>query len=230
MNVEVVVPFTLGMLFYHGAISGSAERTTKVVSILAMVFMYHRAFVKKNCIEGFIAVLPTKNKTFFGSMFMLIGLLMTIESLIMFMVSKFLPEMLVCAFERAGGIFVSLGLFFLFSSVWVLSMIPDIATCIFIDQGIYAYVRHPYYLSLILLFVGCCFIMMDLVTVCVAYYILKDKFLDLICAEETFITRRHKSYQSYRQRVYSGVPFVWMQKEKDTFYSDSESEEVSVKD
>lgn len=209
MNSEVVIIFTFGMLFYHGAVSESSGRTTRVLSVLSVVFVYHKLFTRSLDIRSFIEEIPRKNKAVFGSVFLFIGLLVSLETLIMAMVSRFLPSTFVTVLERAGGVCVTLGLLLLFSSIWILSMTPDINSCLFIDQGVYAYLRHPYYLSIMLLFIGCSLTLLNTVSIGIAYYILKDRVVELIRSEEAFIEQQHKSYSNYKRRVYSGFPFIW---------------------
>ncbi|OAG31200.1 hypothetical protein NEDG_01613 [Nematocida displodere] len=204
MNRDTIIVFASGMLFYHGVISTSNERILKVVAIMSLVVTYHKVMCNKWMSE-FLEALSTRNRSMFGGLFVFVGLLLLLETMIMIMVYDMLPAALMAFIERFGGGLVVISLFLIFSSLWTLS-ISQIEECIFIDQGVYAYIRHPYYLGLILLFAGCCLLMGTVFSALIAFYVLKERVREFIVGEEEFLTAKHKSYRRYMERVASGLP------------------------
>lgn len=213
MDTEVVVAFALGMMFHHGIVSRKEERVARVLGVLAVVHAYQKA-LRAERIKAFIRSIPAENNPMFGSVFLCLGVLMCVETLIMSAVSDFVPKGYVAFLERLGGACIAVGVGLVFSSVWMLSQ-RDISECTFIEQGVYMYVRHPYYLGVMLLFWGCAFTLTDVVTVGIAHYVLQERVAELVRAEEEFITHKNKRYAGYRQRVWSGIPVRLQHKEGD---------------
>ncbi|KAH9386973.1 uncharacterized protein NEMAJ01_1869 [Nematocida major] len=203
MHGETIQVFALGMIFYHGALSGSSEKASKVASVISLVMFMHKACCNMH-MKKFIESIPFSTSAMNGS-FLVIGVLTVIESVIVHLLRRFLPGVLFYGLERVGGLFIFLSLVLIFSSLWILSK-NDIKMCVYIDQGIYAYIRHPYYLGLGFLYVGICLSMGNVLSIIIAAVTLSEKVLDVIKNEEMLLIERHKSYAKYRERVPSGIP------------------------
>lgn len=204
MDTESIILFALGMVFYHGVISTEDEKLLKMASVVSLVLFFHKMCCNVNMRE-FIQRLPSQKRNILSGLFLFVGILTAIESLIIYGIGRFIPSMIIYVLERVGGIFILISLILLFSSLWILGN-EDILLCGFIDRGIYAYVRHPYYLGLVLLFVGICLSMGNIFSIIIAGIVLKDKVGEFISDEETILMQRHKNYMKYKQRVVSGVP------------------------
>lgn len=219
MESETILVFALGMIFYHGVISAAGEKTIKIASVVALVLFFHKATSNMHMRE-FLERLPASTGAVMHGGFLFIGALTVLESFIAYLVKPFLSAALVSVLEKIGGVFTLLALLLIFSSLWILSR-NDIRLCVFIDHGIYAYIRHPYYLGLAFLYVGICLTLGNICSIIIAIITLKNKIADFIRDEETILIDRHRSYMKYRERVPSGVPvdLVHAQKSVDSFSS-----------
>ncbi|EHY65011.1 hypothetical protein NEAUS04_1852 [Nematocida ausubeli] len=206
MNRETIVVFALGMIFYHGVYSAANEKGLKIASVCALILFFHKAVFNIHMQELLRKMANSKGPALSGAL-LFIFTLAIIESVIMYMIHPFLPGTLVYLLERLGGVIILASLLFIFSSIWILSK-NDIAECVYIDQGIYAYIRHPYYLGLFLLYVGICLTLGNICSIVVSLFALKDRVIEYINEEEALLIEKHKSYTKYRERVYSGMPNI----------------------
>ncbi|EIJ87777.1 protein-S-isoprenylcysteine O-methyltransferase [Nematocida parisii] len=214
MNKETVLVFALGMIFYHGICSSTKEKGKKVASILALVLFFHKAVFNMH-IREFLHKIGNSKSASLSGVVLFVCILAVMESIIMYAVQGFFPGTMIYIIERMGGCVVLISLLFIFSSLWILSK-NDITECIFIDQGVYAYIRHPYYLGLFLLYMGICFMLVSVCSVIIAIFILKDRVIEYILEEESLLIEKHKSYIKYKERVYSGIPTRILSKIKST--------------
>ncbi|KAI5192952.1 hypothetical protein NEMIN01_2312 [Nematocida minor] len=212
MDTETIIVFALGMIFYHGVVSAPDEKFFKIASIISLVLFFHKVSCSMHMYE-FLQKLPSQKRTILSGVFLFIGILAAIESVVVYMINSFIPQTLIYTLERVGGCFILVSLVLIFSSLWILNR-NDIRLCVFIDQGIYAYIRHPYYLGLSFLFVGICLSMGNICSIIIAAIVLKDKVTEFIVDEEDVLVQKHKSYMKYRERVPSGMPIGLLKKIK----------------
>jgi len=204
--------FSLGMAFYHGATSGKEDRAVKIGSVLSLVVLYHKANNMKDVFR-FIFGVPAKNKEIFGGVVYFAGALVVVETLIVHMARRALPGWYTACLERVGGVCVAAGLLLVFLSVRVLCRV-EVHECGFIGKGVYRYIRHPYYLGMALILAGCSFLMRNLASVVISFYVLGSRVQELLEAEEEHSIEKNARYKEYRSRVWSGIP-VWKQEERE---------------
>lgn len=204
MDTESILIFAQGMVFYHGVISLPSEKLLRIASTLSLVLFFHKVNCNMNMYE-FIQRLPSQKRNILSGVLLFVGILMSIESLVVYIVDRFIPYGIIYVLERAGGLFILASIILIFSALWIVGS-TDATICSFIDQGIYAYIRHPYYLGLTCLFTGVCLAMGNMFTIVIAVIVLKDKVAEFITDEEEILSQKHKTYAKYRQRVISGMP------------------------
>lgn len=209
MNKETIFTFALGVLFHRGALSSSKDKVSGILSICAFVLACHKS-LGGPLIHVFIEKVIGKPPTVFTSLFLFVGAIFFCESLVMHILTPFLPRLLIGAITKIGGICIGLSIFLIISSLWVLSRC-NIETCVYTEQGIYTYIRHPYYLGLGMLFVGCSLSMCNIFSIIAAFFILRAHITEHILREEEYLLQRNKSYLLYRERVCLGLP-TWFKK------------------
>ncbi|KAI5171512.1 hypothetical protein NEFER03_0834 [Nematocida sp. LUAm3] len=222
MNKETIFTFAMGILFHRGALSPPNDRISGILSICAFVIGCHKS-LGGILIQSFVEKVTGKRPTMFTGLFLLICAIFFCEALIVHMVVPFLPKILVSAVERIGGIFIGLAIFLIISSLWVLSRC-DIETCVYTEQGIYTYIRHPYYVGLGLLYIGCCLSICNIFSIVLAFYIFRVHITEHILREEAYLLQKNKSYLLYKERVCLGIP-NWFKK-MNTPMDDPESSSV----
>ena len=113
----------------------------------------------------------------------------------------------------AGCALIALGTAILFSGIRrlgvSLSALPKpVDDGVLIEDGVYAYVRHPIYLGVILVVVGYSVAMDALVALIVS--VVLAVFLDLKARhEETLLRQRYPDYAAYASRTKRFIPYVY---------------------
>ncbi len=113
----------------------------------------------------------------------------------------------------AGCALIALGTAILFAGIRrlgvSLSALPKpVDNGVLIEDGVYAYVRHPIYLGVILVGLGYSVAMDALVALIVA--VILAVFLDLKSRhEETLLRQRYPDYAAYAARTKRFVPYVY---------------------
>lgn len=204
MDRESIIVFVQGMVFYHGVVSLASEKLFKIASVVSLVLFFHKVICGMDMHE-FIQRLPSQKRNILSGLFILIGILTAIESLVVYMIDRFIPSKILYLLERIGGCFILCSLILLFSSLFVLGS-EDMLLCSFVNRGIYAYIRHPYYLGLILLFLGVCGYMGNVCSIVIGFIVIKDKVVEFVSDEEDILTKGNKEYAKYKKKVPSGIP------------------------
>ena len=109
-----------------------------------------------------------------------------------------------------AGIFVSLCLSFYLvskSHKTVLEQVSDPPK--FVDSGVYAWVRHPMYLGILLFCFAFLFVSVSLVSIgiWIAFFIFYDRMATY--EEQSLIKILGKPYTAYQKRVSKWLPGVW---------------------
>ena len=78
------------------------------------------------------------------------------------------------------------------------------------DQGLYAYIRHPLYLGLIIFFIGMGLSLDSVVGMVAGLVILLMALLPRLFIEESTLIEQLNGYRDYTKRVrYRLCPFIW---------------------
>ncbi|KAI5186562.1 hypothetical protein NEHOM01_1548 [Nematocida homosporus] len=208
MQMKTVLAFAMGIMFHHGAISGAEERLVKIGAVLCFIWILHDTMGYLP-VRKFILGVTANNQSFFSGMLLFLGCLCGLETVLMCILFPLVPERVSWGLQQIGGVLVAVSLVLMISSLWVLSS-ADVSLCVFIDQGVYAYIRHPYYLGVGLAFVGCSLYLCNVASVVISFWVLRERVAEFILAEEEYLLEKHRSYEQYKKRIFSGIPIGWL--------------------
>ena len=77
-----------------------------------------------------------------------------------------------------------------------------------ITSGLYKYIRHPMYLSVMISILGCCIYFMSVISI-LSMFILFIFFVYKVRFEESILKEKYPSYIEYTKTTYRFIPFIY---------------------
>lgn len=205
MNDETVKVFALGIIFAYGIYNPAQVPLFQALSILSLVLAYQKATIGSWLFHfrEYSHSLPFANEN--SVSLAPIALFICLETLLSHLLQPKIPALFLKATYKLGAVLSVASLLLIFTSLHILSA-TNIKRCVFIDHGIYVYLRHPYYLGVVLLFAGCNLLAGNILSVALIAVVAREKVQDFIKKEEELLISRNKNYIKYMDNVWSGIP------------------------
>lgn len=201
MNREMCTAFVLGSIFSYGIYTPSPSPIPKVLSLLSFAVVYQKATVKQWILDvEEDAASPNSAAS------LLYASIILAETLIYLALGRPFKYFFVIIY-RIGSFISIIATILVVISLYILSK-EDVKKCVFIDRGIYVYIRHPYYLGVCLMFVGCNMMLGNVVSLAIVSASLYGRISEFIRKEEELLTVRNTNYSKYIKSVWSGFPLM----------------------